>query len=280
MIPVSRLSRRILLILAASMTLGSFASAAFAEPPAGKPPASKSPASEPPAGEPSASEILDRVDDVYRSPSGAKGEMTMRVVNPRFEREMTMDFWAKGKEKTLVRIVEPKKDRRTATLKNGVNIYNYLPKVDRTIKVPASMMGGSWMGSDFTNDDLVKESRMANDYRPKVTFRGKRAGTGEPILVITCFPKPDAAVVWGKVMVVVRTSDYLPLETRYYKEDGGLARRLTFSEFEEFDGRLVPTKMTMVPLTKKGHRTEIKYAWLKFDAKVPDSTFSVASLRR
>ncbi len=237
-------------------------------------------AAEPPAGEPSAREILDRVDDVYRSPRGAKGQMTMKVVHPKYEREMTMDFWAKGKEKTLVRIVEPKKDRRTATLKNGNNIYNFLPKVDRTIKVPASMMGGSWMGSDFTNDDLVKESRMADDYRAKMTYRGKREGSGESIVVITCFPNPNAAVVWGKVVVVVRTSDYLPLETRYYKENGQLARRLTFSRFEKHGGRLIPTKMTMVPVTKKGHRTEITYAWIEFDAAVPDSTFTVASLRK
>ncbi len=227
-----------------------------------------------------ASEILDRVDDVYRSPSGTTGQMTMKVVHPRYEREMTMDFWAKGEEKTLVRIIAPQKDRRTATLKNGNNIYNYLPKVDRTIKVPASMMGGAWMGSDFTNDDLVKESRMADDYRARVTFRGKRSGTGEPILVITCVPKPEAAVVWGKVLVVVRTEDYLPLETRYYKENGQLARRLTFSQFERHDGRLIPTKMTMVPVTNPGHSTEITYQSIDFDVAVPDSTFTVASLRR
>jgi hypothetical protein len=113
-----------------------------------------------------------------------------------------------------------------------------------------------------------------------VTFRGKRKGTGEPIVVITCFPKKDAAVVWGKVLVVVRTNDYLPLETRYYKENGQLARRLTFSDFEKHDGRLIPTKMTMVPETKRGHRTELTYAWIDFDARVPDSMFSVAALRK
>jgi outer membrane lipoprotein-sorting protein len=262
---IQRLSRRAVLALGVCGTLLCGAGGALAEPP---------------TDEPSARELLDRVDDVYRSPRGAKGQMTMKVVHPKYEREMTMDFWAKGKEKTLVRIVEPKKDRRTATLKNGNNIYNYLPKVDRTIKVPASMMGGSWMGSDFTNDDLVKESRMADDYNAKVTFRGKRAGTGERIVVVTCLPKPNAAVVWGKVMVVVRSSDFLPLETRYYKENGQLARRLTFSEFEKQDGRLIPTRMTMVPVAKKGHRTEIKYGWIDFDATVPDSTFSVANLRK
>jgi outer membrane lipoprotein-sorting protein len=223
-----------------------------------------------------AREILDKVDDTYRGRS-ARGQMRMKVVNPNYKRELVMDFWSHGKEKSLVRIVEPKKERRTATLKNGNNIWNYLPKVNRTIKIPSSMMGGSWMGSDFTNDDLVKEHRMADDYAPKITFDGSRGG--QKVIEITCTPKPNAPVVWGKLVVTVRAQDYLPVRIDYHKERGGLARRLTFSNYEQLGGRLVPTTMTMIPRDKPGHSTVVTYEKLTFDVSLPANLFTVASLR-
>ena len=227
-------------------------------------------------GKLTAREILDKVDDTYRGAS-ARGQMRMKVVNPNYRRELVMDFWSQGKEKSLVRIVEPRKERRTATLKNGNNIWNYLPKVNRTIKIPSSMMGGSWMGSDFTNDDLVKEHRMADDYKPRVTFDGKRGN--QKVIEITCTPKPRAAVVWGKLLVTVRADDHLPVKIEYFKENGGLARRLTFSNYQTLGGRLVPTTMTMIPLDKRGHSTVVTYEKLEFDVNLPKNLFSVARLR-
>ena len=228
------------------------------------------------ADHPSARQILDQVDDTYRGKS-ARGQMRMKVVNPNYQRELVMDFWSQGKEKSLVRIVEPLKERRTATLKNGNNIWNYLPKVNRTIKIPSSMMGGSWMGSDFTNDDLVKEQRMADDYTAKITFEGARGGN--KIIEITCTPKPNAAVVWGKLVVTVRAQDHLPMQINYYKENGALARRLTFSNYQTLGGRTVPTTMTMIPLDKRGHSTVVTYEKLEFDVNLPGNVFSVARLR-
>jgi outer membrane lipoprotein-sorting protein len=227
-------------------------------------------------GETTAARILDRVDDLYRGRS-AHGKMTMKVMNPNYQRELMMEFWSLGTDKSLVRILQPLKERRTATLKNGNNIWNYLPKVDRTIKIPSSMMGGAWMGSDFTNDDLVKEHRMARDYDPRVTFRGERAG--QPVIEITCVPRPQAAVVWGKVVVSVRQADYVPLEILYYKENGALARRLTFSELRELGGRKVPTKMTMLPVDKPGHSTVVTYQSIEFDVELSPSLFTVENLR-
>lgn len=221
----------------------------------------------------SAKQILDHVDDMYRGKS-SHGKMSMTVVNPNYERTLTMEFWTQGTEKSLIRILEPKKERRTSTLKNGNNIYNYLPKVDKTIKIPASMMGGSWMGSDFTNDDLVKESRMAEDYSPKITSESKQH------LEITCIPKPQAAVVWGKVLVKVRAADSMPLSVLYYKEGGGLERRLVFSDIRQLGGRNVPTTMTMLPVNKKGHKTIVRYLEIQFDTDVPGRMFTVANLRR
>jgi len=227
-------------------------------------------------GKLTAREILDKVDDTYRGAS-ARGQMRMKVVNPNYRRELVMDFWSQGKEKSLVRIVEPRKERRTATLKNGNNIWNYLPKVNRTIKIPSSMMGGSWMGSDFTNDDLVKESRMADDYTSEVTFRGERGG--QKVYMITSTPKPNAAVVWGKLVVTVLQEDLLPVRILYYKENGSLARQLGFTGIQTMGGRKLPTRMTMIPLDKPGHSTVVAYQNIQFDVSVPDSVFTVANLR-
>jgi outer membrane lipoprotein-sorting protein len=227
----------------------------------------------PARGETTAAQILDRVDDLYRGRS-AHGKMSMKVTNPNYERELVMEFWSLGTEKTLVRILQPLKERRTATLKNGNNIWNYLPKVDRTIKIPSSMMGGAWMGSDFTNDDLVKEHRLATDYIPRITSRA-----GQPVIQITCTPRSQAAVVWGKVVANVQAADLVPIEILYYKENGALARRLTFSEIREIGGRKIPTKMTMVPVDKPGHSTVVSYQSIEFDVELSPGLFTVENLR-
>ena len=227
------------------------------------------------AATPSAADVLNRVDDLYRGRS-SHGVMTMNVKNPNYERELKMEFWSHGTDKSLIRILAPKKERGTATLKNGNNIWNYLPKVDRTIKIPSSMMGGSWMGSDFTNDDLVKEHRMAEDYTSQFT---SSPNVGKDTIEITCTPKPNAPVVWGRVVAHVDRADLVPRELLYYKENGALARRLTFSEIRDVNGRKIPTKMTMVPVDKKGHQTVVSYEKIQFDVSVPDRMFTVANLR-
>jgi len=225
----------------------------------------------------SAREMLEKVDDLYRGNS-SYGKMTMKVVTAHWTREMKIEGWSKGKQKSLMRILSPSKEKGTATLKSGNNIWNYLPKVKRVIKVPSSMMGGSWMGSHFTNDDLVKESRMSDDYDFKTTFEGKR--NGEEVVDITCMPKPEAAVVWGKLVVTVRTSDMQPLSVLYYDEDMELARTMTFSEVKKMGGRRIPTVMKMVPADKPAEYTMFRYDQIEFDLKLKDSIFSLRNLQR
>jgi len=227
--------------------------------------------------EPSATEILDRVDDLFRgAQSTAKMEMTVTTEN--WTRTLSMEAWSKGKDKALVRILSPKKERGTATLRSGKEIWNYLPKVKRTIKLPSSMMSGSWMGSHFTNDDLVKESRFAEDYTFQVTFRGKRGA--EQLVEIDCRPKPSAAVVWGKVLVEVEASSYLPVRVRYYSEDMKLARTVTFGKNQKFGSRTLPSIMTAVPADKPKESTRIVYQSIDFDTAVPDGMFSLRELQR
>jgi outer membrane lipoprotein-sorting protein len=222
-------------------------------------------------------EILDKVDDLYRG-SSSEGRMTMVIVTAHWKRTLKLEFWSKGKEKSLIRILSPKKEKGTATLRAGNDIWNYLPKVKRVIKLPSSMMSASWMGSHFTNDDLVKESRMAEDYTFELTYEGKRDGL--EILEISCHPKPDAAVVWGKVLVSVNKHNYMPLVIHYYDEDLEPARTMHFSEVADLGDRSLPTLMTVVPEDKPDEKTVVKYEKIAFDVDLSDRVFSIRSLQK
>ena len=221
--------------------------------------------------------IIDRVDQVLRGAS-SRGVATMRVITRHWERSLTMEVWSLGNDYSLVRVLSPAKEAGTSTLKASRDIWNYLPKVDRTIKIPASMMMGAWMGSHFTNDDLVKESRLVEDYEIETTFDGTRGTVRVWEFALT--PRPEAAVVWGRIEYRVRQRDFMPLQARYFDEEGELVRTLTFSEFRRMGGRLVPTQMDMQPHDKPGERTTVSYAELQFDLDIDKSFFSLRTLRR
>ena len=234
-------------------------------------------AAQPALGQTDPLEIIDRVDRLMRGDS-SRGVATMEVVTEHWEREMTMEIWSLGTEYSLVRLRAPRRDAGTATLMAEDDIWNYLPKVDRTIKIPASMMGGAWMGSHFTNDDLVKESRLIDDYDVEMAFEGDRDGVAVWELRLT--PKPEAAVVWGHMEFQVRQADSAPLWARYYDEDGELARTMAYSAFSEMGGRIVPGVMDMRPADKPEERTTIRYEELEFDIDLDRSFFSLRTLQR
>jgi hypothetical protein len=224
-----------------------------------------------------AKEILRHVDDMWRG-SSSYGIVSMQVQTRHYIRNMRMEAWSKGKEKTLVRILEPLKEKGTSTLKSGNNIYSYLPRTDRTIRLTTGMMMGSWMGSHFTNDDLVKESRMEDDYDPTISFEGAR--DNQEIIEFTLIPKPDAPVVWGKVVLAVRSEDYLPLTQLYYDEDMAIARTLTFSDIKLLAGMPRPTVLRVVPADKPEEYTQLTYSELELGLEISDSFFSLARLKR
>jgi hypothetical protein len=222
-------------------------------------------------------QILDKVDDLFRSQS-SHGFATMNVATAHWKRSLSLEMWSKGKEKSLFRILAPKKEKGTATLRSGNDIWNYLPKVKRVIKLPSSMMAASWMGSHFTNDDLVKESRMADDYTFEITYSGEMEG--QQIVEVTCHPKPEAAVVWGKVLVRARRTDYLPVFVKYFDEDLRLARTMTFSKVADLGGRNLPTMVSMVPEEKPEESTNIHYKKMEYDLDLEDDFFSLRTLQR
>jgi hypothetical protein len=201
----------------------------------------------------------------------------MEVATENWERSLTMEIWSLGTEYALVRIVAPAKEAGTATLKAGDDIWNYLPKVDRTIKIPASMMMGSWMGSHFTNDDLVKDSRLVEDYEIEIAFEGERDGVEVWDFVLT--PKPEAPVVWGRIEYRVRKKDLMPVWAKYFDDEGNLARTLGFEDFRTVSGRTVPLLMNMRPADKPNERTTVRYTGLQFDVSLERSFFSLQNLK-
>ncbi len=221
--------------------------------------------------------ILDSVDDIYRS-TASHGIITLSVKTVNWQRALTLEQWSKGEDKSLIRILKPKKEKGLTTLRVDKNVWNYMPKVKRVVKIPSSMMSSSWMGSHFTNDDLVKQSRMVEDYTFSITFEGTREG--KEIIAITCIPNKDAAVVWGKVEVLVYRYDYIPLQMIYYDEDLLLSRTLEFTNIELMDGKMIPTLMSMIPADEPDELTTVKWEEIQFGVAIDDDFFSLRKLQQ
>ena len=174
--------------------------------------------------------IVKKMDQLYRSET-SHAEMEMQIATPHWERTLAMTVWTKGMGKTFIRITAPKKELGVATLRIGNEMWNYLPKTNKVMKIPPSMMMGSWMGSDFTNDDLVRESSMLNDYTYKL-IKPEDAVPGQLYIQLT--PKEDSPIVWGKIVAAVQSSDYIPVWQHFYDEQGNLMRVLNFKEIKTF----------------------------------------------
>jgi hypothetical protein len=221
-------------------------------------------------------EIVDHVDRLMRGNS-SRGDVVMRIHTAHWSRSLEMKVWSLGTDYALIRVTSPAREAGTATLKVKDDVWNYLPRVDRTIRIPPSLMMGSWMGSHLTNDDLVKESRIVQDYDIAVGFDGVRDGVKVWEFVLT--PKPEAAVVWGKIVEQVRQADEIPTWARYYDDQGKLARTITFTDVRTFGDRRVPSTMTVIPADKPGESTVLHYDSLEFDIGLKPDFFSLANLR-
>ncbi len=221
--------------------------------------------------------IVDRVDRLLRGAS-SEGRMTMQITTRQWKRSLDMDIWSLGHDYALVRVTAPAREAGMVTLKVHDEVWNYLPRVDRTIRIPPSLMASSWMGSNFTNDDLVKESRLIEDYDIALVFSGVRDGT--KVWEFRLTPKPNAAVVWGHIEMLVRQADLMPVWERYYDDAGKLARTITFSDYRNMGGRVVPAILTVTPADKPDEHTVLTYHDLKFDIGLKPDFFSLQNLKR
>jgi len=224
-----------------------------------------------------AEEIIDRMEDRMRGDSNY-AEMTMIIERPRYTREVSMRSWSLGNDYSLIQITSPARDQGTAFLKRENEIWNYVPNIDRTIKMPPSMMSQSWMGSDFTNDDLVRESSTVDDY--ELNIIKEEEVDGRTAWVIELIPKPETPIVWGKVLMWIDQEEYLQLKVENYDQRGELANRIEFQELKEMDKRLMFSKMTMTPADKPDQRTIIVYEDMQFNIEIDPSFFTQQNMRR
>jgi len=220
--------------------------------------------------------VIGRVDELYRSKT-SRAKIEMQIVTPHWERTLVLEVWSEGMDKTLIFITSPKKEKGLGTLRIGSEMWNYLPKANKVMKVPPSMMMGSWMGSDFTNDDLVRESSLLQDY----TFRLVTPQDAMPEhIYIQLLPKEDSPIVWGKLLVAVRKSNLIPIWQRFYDEKGRLMRIVNFKDVKRFDGKTIPAVMEMTPQSKKGHKTVARFLEAEFNKPIDDKIFTRRNLRK
>ena len=224
-----------------------------------------------------AEEIIEKSENLLKG-NTSRGTFKMTVVTPDYDRTLTMDSWWVGNEKALIVIQSPKREAGNKTLKIGNEMWMYLKNTETTIKIPPSMMLQSWNGSDFTNDDLVRESNLAKDYYQKVL--AEEEIEGEVCWKIELDPKPEAPVVWGKLYYWVRQKDYLPARIDYYDEKNKLVRHMEYSKYQEFGKRKIPGQWSMVNDSKPGQHTDLEIVDVEFDIKIPDSRFSFRELER
>ncbi|MFC1735500.1 outer membrane lipoprotein-sorting protein [Candidatus Hydrogenedentota bacterium] len=226
-------------------------------------------------GKPDLDAVVKHFEDMYRSDSSIS-EAELKVTKPRRERTLRMKVWTRGEEKALIVIQAPAREKGTATLKVEKNLWNYLPRIKRTIRIPPSMMLASWMGSDFTNDDLVRESSFREDYTYELAGRSEKPAGW----LIRFNAKPDIVGLWKRFELVVSDGEFLPLEAKYYDRKDRLSRTITWSDVKVFGGKKVPARMTLIPHDKEGQKTEMVYFDIDFKANVPEKTFSLSSLER
>lgn len=222
-------------------------------------------------------EIIDKADKKMQGNS-SKTEMIMRIVRPDWTREIGIKGWALGKEYSLMLITSPARDKGSGFLKRESEIWNWQPSIDRVIKLPPSMMMQSWMGSDFTNDDLVKESSIVRDYVH--TLEGDTTINGRDAWKIVLIPHEDAAVVWGRIEAFITKDDYLQLLFRYYDEDDFLVNTMILSDIKEMGGRVIPTHLEVIPAENPDQKTEIIYKSMDFDIDLKTSFFSLQNMKR
>ena len=217
--------------------------------------------------------ILDNVDRLYRS-EHSSGRIEMRIETPDWKRTLDINVWASGMDKTFIRILSPQKDKGVATLRIKNDMWNFFPKIDKTMKVPPSMMMGAWMGSDFTNDDLVKESTFLKDYDSSLIQSSDTTNYS-----IELKPKERTATVWDKIILIVSKQTSIPVRQEYYDDKGVKLREIVFKNIKKFGDRNIPAVMELTPFNKNGHKTTIEYMELNFNS-VGESIFSQINLQK
>jgi len=225
-----------------------------------------------------AREIVKLADEKMQGEKTSYSQMTMTIVRPTWERAISFKNWTKGRDYALTLVTAPAKEQGQSFLKHQNDIWNWNPKISRMIKLPPSMMSQGWMGSDFSNDDLLKESSIVVDYTHEIT--GEESIDGRDCHIIELTPLEDAAVVWGKIIKWISREDYLQMKSEYYDEDDYLIKTELSYNVRMMDNRLIPTRFELIPEEEEGNKTIVEIDEITFNKPLEDAFFSQQNMKR
>jgi outer membrane lipoprotein-sorting protein len=224
-----------------------------------------------------ATEIVRKADEKFNGEKSSIMVMSMTIIRPTWQRTVDFRNWSLGKDYALTLITAPAKDQGQTFLKRSREMWSWNPAINRLIKLPPSMMSQGWMGSDYTNDDILKESSVVNDYTHEIA--GEEKIDGYDCYKITMTPKEDAAVIWGRQVRWIEKKEFLVLRAELYDEDGVLVRTETGSDIKKMDGRVIQTRMELLPAEDPGNKTVITIKDIKFNVPLQESFFSQQNMK-
>lgn len=224
-----------------------------------------------------AAEIIQKADEKVRGKTNHT-IMEMQIVRPTWSRTISMKSWSNGLDYSMTYITAPAKDKGQVFMKRETEMWNWMPSIGRMIKIPASMMSQGWMGSDYTNDDILKESSIVRDYVHSIEKE-------EVVEAMNCYkiqmiPKEEAAVIWAKVYKWITKDEFIQIKSEYYDEDDDLVKSDFGYDFKDMDGRLIPSRVEIVPSGEDGKKTVILIKDIQFDIDLPTSYFSQQNMKR
>jgi len=225
-----------------------------------------------------ATEIIKRANDKINGEESSYSIMQMTIIRPEWDRTLEFKNWTKGTDYALTLITSPARDKGQSFLKRGTEMWSWNPTISRLIKLPPSMMSQGWMGSDYTNDDILKESSVVEDYIHEIT--GEDEIEGRLCYRIKMTAKEEAAVIWGHQVRWIDKDDYLFLKAELYDEDGYLVRTELGKNIRTMDGRLIPTMLEVIPEDEEGYKTVVEIEEIEFNIPVEDGFFSQQNLKR
>jgi len=218
-----------------------------------------------------ATDILKISEEKIQGIKSSYTEMIITIERPKWKKEMSMKGWSIGDDYFSSVVLSPVKEKGTVFLKRENEVWNYVPSIERIIKLPPSMMMQNWMGTDFTNDDLVQRSSVSEDYKNKII--GEENINGYDCWIIELIPNEDAPVVWGKLVMWIDKKDYMQLKTEFYDEYEDMVSVMTSNQIKDFNGKKLPSIIEYVPLDEDGNKTIIERLVWQFDIDINQRYF-------
>ena len=224
-----------------------------------------------------AKEIIQKADEKVRGDQ-SHAVLKMTIVRPDWTREIQMKSWSVGEDYSLILVTSPARDKGTSFLKRYKEMWNWQPRINRSIKMPPSMMSQSWMGSDFTNDDLARASSTVNDYQQSIV--GEEEVESRKCWIIELIPNEGVGVVWGKIKMWIDQEDFIQMRSEFYDEDEYLVNTMNGKNITTLGGRKLPQILEVVPAEEEGHKTVVEYLSLDFTEKIKENFFSIQNMKR